>query len=409
MADDEEQRTKWVERYAAEFAGVPFIREFVFPNPQHLRKGIQKEVCDLLVSMGDCAIVVQLKAQEDPAARDSGKLSSWIVKKAQEAADQLSGSLRTLDSMDVWCPHPRRGRVEFKAGQLRAIHGIALVECGQGKRIALPNAGLETQDVPLTYLDASDFLNLIMQLRSFKDIERYLAARTTLGDDVRRYVGGEQVILEHYLLIGDGGFAQWSGYDDAKARADRERSERDRLFQEKHQRDIPATFTEYVADTLATRLPEYRDGLDAATLRMFDADENRQRYLLMQEVLASFSLVGRRQLGAGLLDTFGPPGAAKPSPCIYRALWADEMPDVIFVAVSTTGIPRPEVISRALVLLGGALAHFGRRDGMVIVDRDSTNFEIALVRGYTSTEADQEAGRKFFASLRVADVGDHIL
>lgn len=408
MADGELQRTKWVERYAAEFAGVPFVRELVFPNPQHLRKGIQKEVCDLLVSMSDRAIVVQLKAQEDPAARDPSKLPSWIVKKAEEAADQISGSLRTLNSMDVWCPHARRGRVEFKPGQLQPIHGIALVECGQGQRIALPNAALEAQGIPLTYLDASDFLNLIMQLRSFKDIERYLAARTALGDDVRRHIGGEQVILEHYLLT-DGSFDQWPGYDDAKARADGERAARDRLFQEKQQRDSPATFVEYVADSLATRLPEYKDGLDAATLAMFDADENRQRYLLMQEVLASLSLVGRRQVGAGLLEMFGPPGAPKPSPCMYRALWADEMPDVIFVAVSTTGIPRPEVISRALVLLGGALAHFGRRDGMVIVDRDSTNFEIALVREYTPTAADAEAAKKFFAHLRVADLRDRIL
>ena len=243
MAEDEQQRTKWVERYAAEFAGVPFVREFVFPNPQHLRKGIQKEVCDLLVSMGDRAVIVQLKAQEDPAAREPAKLPPWIVKKAEEAADQLSGSLRTLNSMDVWCIHPRRGRVEFKSGQLQPIHGIALVECGQGQRIALPNAALEAQGVPLTYMDASDFLNVIMQLRSFKDIERYFAARTALGDDVRRFIGGEQVILEHYLLP-DATFDNWPGYDAAKARADKERAERDRLFREKQQRDLPATFVE---------------------------------------------------------------------------------------------------------------------------------------------------------------------
>lgn len=408
MAEQKMQRTQWVERYTAEFAALPFVREFVFPNPQHLRKGLQKEMCDLLIAMAGRAIIVQLKAQEDPAAREPAKLPPWIDKKAQEAADQLSGSLRTLNTMAVWCAHPRRGRVEFKPGELHPIHGVALVECGHGQRVALPGATLDVQGIPVAYFDASDFLNVVLQLRSLADMERYLTARGALADDVRRHIGGEQIVLEHYLLAGES-FDGWPGYDEAKARGGRERADRDRLFQEKQLRDRPASFVEYVADTLAERLPTYKDGLDAETLKMFDADERRQRYLQMQEVLASLSLVGRRQLGAGLLDTFGPPGALRASSCVYRAFWADEMPGFIFVAVSTTGIPRPEVINRALTLLGGALAHFNRRGGMVIVDRDSTNFEIALVRGYAPTSAEAEIGRKLFGHLRIADERDRIV
>lgn len=48
MREDEQQRAKWVERYAADLAGVPFVRELVFPNPQHLRK-VMRTASDLLM------------------------------------------------------------------------------------------------------------------------------------------------------------------------------------------------------------------------------------------------------------------------------------------------------------------------------------------------------------------------
>jgi hypothetical protein len=402
------QRSEWVEQYAAEFSAIPFVREFVFPNPQQVKKGLQKEVCDILIALRSKAIVVQIKAQENPEERDPARLPAWIMKKADEAANQLSGSLRTLSTANVWCDHSRRGRVEFAADELRPEHGLVLVECGAGTRVEISTeAPLALRGVPLAYFDASDFLNVVMQLRSFKDIEAYLAARAQCGDDVRRWIGGEKIVLEHYLLNG-GTFDGWPGYEDARRLADADRAARDAVFREKQERDVPAGFVEYVADALAERLPNYADGLDARTVQLFDSDESRQRYLLMQEILADISLIGRRQIGAGLLDTFGPPDAVKP-PCVYRGFYLDELPAFVFVAVSTSGIPRQEVINRALVLLGGALAHFGCGDGMVIVDRDSKGFEIALVRNYTPTERDVATGKERFARLRMNHLGDRLV
>jgi hypothetical protein len=403
------QRSEWVEQYASEFAAVPFVREFVFPNPQHLNKRLQKEVCDLLITSRGRAIVGQIKAQENPVERAAARLPAWIRKKTEEAAKQLSGSLKTLSSTNVWCEHARRGRVEFNAGALTAEHGLILVECGAGTRVELPkDLPLEMQAVPVAYVDASDFLNIVQQLRSFKDVERYLTGRRTLGHDVRRSIGGEQIVLEHYLLHG-GTFAEWPGYEEARRIAHADRQARNDLFREKQQhRDVPASFVEYIADALAERLPNYTDGLDAATIALFDADESRHRYLLLQEVLADLSLVGRRQLGTALLETFGPPDVEKP-PCVYRALHVDELPAFVFVALSTAGIPRQEVINRAFILLRGALTHYGWRDGMVIVDRDGDGFEVAVIRDFVPAEADAATAQERFAHLRVDHVRDRLV
>jgi hypothetical protein len=407
---DEQQvtRSQWIEQYAARFASISFVREFVFPNPQYTKKQLQKEACDLVIARRDRALVVQMKSQDDPAARDPAKLPGWIEKNARDAAQQLGGSLRTLNAAPFWCIHPRRGRVNFAPGEITTPYGLVLIDCGTAS-VQLPaDLPLSAHSVAVHYFDTNDFLNVVMQLRSFHDIQRYLAARAALPDDVRRRIGGEKIILEHYVLH-DASFADWMTYEDAARAAAAEREDRDRVFYEKQARDKDAVFVEYIADTLATRLPNYQDGLDAETRAHFDADENRQRYLVMQDVLADLSLVARRQLGRGLFETFGPPIKHGKKKLVYRALYLDELPDFAFVALSTEGYDRQQVINCALALLGGALAHFGYSDGMVIVDRDCDGFEIALVRGYVPTEADVRMGKERFGALRMEHRGEGLI
>ena len=402
------RRSQWIEQYAARFASISFVREFVFPNPQYTKKQLQKEACDLLIARRDRALVVQMKSQEDPAARDPAKLSGWIEKNARDAAQQLGGSLRTLNAAPFWCMHPRRGRVNFSPGEFTALHGVVLIDCGIASMPLPADLPLSAHGVAVHYFDTNDFLNVVMQLRSFHDIERYLAARAALPDDVRRRLGSEKIILEYYMLH-DASFANWATYEDASRAAAAEREDRDRLFHEKQARDKDAAFVEYIADTLATRLPNYQDGLDADTLARFDADENRQRYLVMQDILADLSLVARRQLGRGLFEAFGPPIKHGKKKLVYRALYLDELPGFAFVALSTEGYERQQVIHCAFVLLGGALAHFEYSDGMVIADRDGDGFEIALVRGYTPTEADVRMGKERFGALRMEHRGEGLI
>jgi hypothetical protein len=49
------------------------------------------------------------------------------------------------------------------------------------------------------------------------------------------------------------------------------------------------------------------------------------------------------------------------------------------------------------------MAHFKRRNGMLIIDRDGAGFEIALLETYTPKATDLDAGQRFFASLQITN------
>jgi hypothetical protein len=401
-------RSKYLEKFAAEFAAVPFVAECVFPNPHYLKKGLQKEACDLLIALRERGIAVQMKNLDDPEARSPEKRPSWIQKQAVAAVSQLSGAIRTLTREPIWCMHPRRGRVDIPAGSIQVSHGLVLVECGGTQTDLQLGLPLDVQGIPVTYLDTNDFLNLVQQLRSLPDLVRYLDARAQLGKDTRHSIGGEQAILEHYLLQGES-FRGWTSYATAVAASVNERDVRRAAFTEKQRRDLPGTLVEYVADQLATRLPNYTEGLSPDTIELYDADATRRRYLDMQATLCDLSLVGRRQLGSAMMQIFPQPGTPPKVDFMYRAVWLDEKPGFLFTVISSNGVPHDEVIKRSQACLIGGLAHFEMTAGMAIVDRDGVSFDVLSIAAYKTTAEARTAGNQLYGDLRIDDSEDRII
>ena len=124
-------RTIWAEMHVESFIAPTFIAEFVFRSPQVV-DGTQKEVADFLVLRGEQALLVSQKCQEDPTSRAGEKLQRWARKRAEGAVAQLKGALRRVgDGREIWCEHPRRGRVPFPNGLPPITHAIATVEIGR--------------------------------------------------------------------------------------------------------------------------------------------------------------------------------------------------------------------------------------------------------------------------------------
>jgi hypothetical protein len=94
----------------------------------------------------------------------------WAQKQAAGAAAQLKGALRRVGQrIEIWCEHPRRGRVVFADGLPPISHAIAAVEVFE--RVDLPDdLPLEYQGTPISYLSVSDFLNLTQQLRTVPEV-----------------------------------------------------------------------------------------------------------------------------------------------------------------------------------------------------------------------------------------------
>jgi hypothetical protein len=344
-----------------------------------------------------------MKCQEDPLSRSGEKLERWVFKQAEKALAQVRGAAKTILEREIWCEHPRRGRVDFKRGQLALLHGIVLVEHFD-QRLALPDTfGLAEGLLPISYFTTSDFLNIVDQLRAFPEIVQYLDKRHQLPEESLRGVGGERVFFQHYIL-NDGSFDGWRTYPEAEQRSEQHWTEIQAALEAKALADEDASLIEYVSDQLSQRGPDPCPDLSAALAVRVDPPEKRTGYLKMQEHLCDLPLSGRRLLGAQFRKVFQKLDRKPEGGFTFAAAWADSKPEFVFVFASSRQVPRPEVLKRTWVLLRAALTHYGKEGGLAITDRDGESFEVALIERFVPQESDHVLAEKFFGRLKMFDV-----
>ena len=404
MVEAGKTRTLWAERQVEEVLSLPLISEFVFRSPMH-KDPTDKEVIDhLIVHKGD-GILISQKAQENPT-RTVEKNELWVLKNIQDALKPIRGCIKNPDDRPKWCDHPRRGRVEFKTLP-RIIHGVALVETWRPvdlNQIAdeLP---LEYLGVPLTYMSINDFLNVVWQLRTLPEVLEYLNARRKLPIACQRMIGDELPFYELYIMNGGlaSSFIACLGHADARRAADTH----DDLLQEALDRSekhkLYSTEIEHVARALSTRDPNYADGLPPEAVALFDKDGERKNYLILQEIMADMRLTERAMMGRQF-HTVAESMRGKTEGFIFAAATAEGR-DLVFVFISSRGIDKTTRYVRAKRLAGGALAHYEKKNCLVIIDRDGEHYDLMLTNPEYEPEAnDITAGEELFGHLRMQTV-----
>ena len=397
------KRSKIAEIHAAWFASNPLIGECVFLNPAFSDGGREREVCDLLLVLRDQAVVVQMKTQDK--LRTGEKLIRWVEKETSKAARQVEGAIGTIGSRTVWSNHPRRGFVKFEAGCLKPVHGLVIIEASE-QVVAGKGLPRKCKGVPVSYLSANDFLNLISELRAFPEINFYLEQRAVLAEEAIIPLGAERNVYGAYL-VNEGGFGNWSSY--------RELSEGlrgvplDRLLREKHAADSPARVVEHFVNSLAARVPDWDVGVPPGLLRGFDMPEGRKNYLRIQEAYCDLHLADRRALGRQLLDLRTMVDASSRPDMAYASAWFEPNPEVLYVVAASQGIDRAELLRRAHHLLAGGLAFYGKSEGVLVADRDREGFEFTLIGNFRPLAEHVALGNEFFGRLRrfslVASIG----
>lgn len=404
------QRTEWAERHVEEFLSLPFISEFVFRNVQTREQRKQEQVADFLIFHRGTGAIVDQKCQEGPSLRTRWKAELWARKKANEGWSQVRRALTRRRDFPVWCDHPRRGRVEFRNGLPPIEHGIVTVEVFQpvdlqaaGKQLPLDHDG-----IPITYLSVNDFLNLAVQLRSVPELMDYLAARRSLSRADLWLIGEEEALFSFYLL-NDGSFAGCGGRSYARIAVAAQQDRLRAALQRKFEADRYAYLLEHVADELANRNPKFSEGVPPALLAACDPADKRQNYLEMQAALADLRLRERAELGRALHGAIERV-ADKGQGFTFRAARFDSMPEWVYVLGAAKNVDRAELLSRMMVLTGGAMAFYDKPRCLVIVDRDNSGYEVALSRpGVRPTQAHVEAGKRLFGRLRVTSKALHFL
>lgn len=400
--DVEMRRTQWAEHVAAQIASKPLVQECVYSNARYFRRS-EKEVCDILLILKKRGILIQMKCQEDPNSQPSVKLDPWVKKKAKEALAQLKGAIRTVDERDFWCNHARRGRVEFRKGELSVLHGVVLVENLSRRVLLTPDNLLEHRGVPISYFSVSDFLNITEQLRAFPEILTYFELRRGLGDAVLRAIGGERVLFEHYLL-NKGTFHGWSTYETVQKQLSASAEELTAMVGRKVSADSDAHLIEFVCDALAERSDKYMEGLSEEWNRHFDGVNGRKKYLQMQEELADLRLAERRELGSQFNRVIRQvEESQRKSELCYASASFDSKPDFVYVLAASRAIDRETLFKRGFTMLKGALSHYRKTRGMIIIDREGESFELMYIPSFVANDRDGQAGEILFKSLKVFD------
>lgn len=165
---------------------------------------------------------------------------------------------------------------------------------------------------------------------------------------------------------------------------------------------------EHVADQLATRRPDYADGLTPELIAAFDAPDERKNYLEMQRVLASLRLRERAQLGLAFDSSAQGLGDA-PQGFSVRAAYLDSKPDWVFVFASSKNLQRSNVLSWISPTMRAAMAYYQKRRCLLVLDRDGSEYQVGLSSEvFEATISDHAVGEKLFGKLRIEHHPLHI-
>jgi len=398
------QRTDWAEDFVEIFSSRPLTAECIFHSPKYIDRGLEKEVCDLLIILRGKAILISMKAQEDPFSKNSDKLKQWTTKNAMNAFNQAKGALKTIATKSYWCHHSRRGKVEFKPGEIQVTNVIVLTELFNEVVELCANSPMQLDNIPVTYLSLNDFLNLIKELRTFPDISAYFVARRKLpmqfllmiGNEVSRY----QFYIQNFESFNDWNIKTVVVNPDIVQNSKWQVIQNSRLIKQKN-----ANLIEYVSDALATRNENFSDGLESHIIGRFDKSNDRRNYLLMQEELCDLGFNERAALGEQfnkVIDKVKCDNSLESM--IYASFYTDSKPDFVYVLISARGVDRNNLINRSLTLLHSAMLTYKKCKGLVIADRDGEGFEVELLTCKIPPSAIGEFNTSYFDHLKVSDI-----
>lgn len=397
------QRTDWAEIYLEKFSSIPLTSENVFRSTEYLNK-TKKEVVDLLLVLRGQGIFISMKCQQEPQKRKNEKLKRWTNKKTKEAFNELKGGIRTTEIKDYWCEHPRRGKVVFRPNEIKITHAVVLVETLEIIQLedSLP---LNIKDIPVSYFSVNDFLNILTELRTIKDLQRYLLERRVLSKEILTTLGIEKSIYEYYILS-KGEIPEIKSISELFGIVQDSKNRITELTRKKFERDKSSHIIENVSDALSKRLENYKSGLDTRTISMYDTPANRKNYLLMQDELCDLVLDERRNLGDMFLYIMDKvKNDSNKISMAYQAVMLDSKTDFQYTLFAAKGIDRQELANRSQTLIRAALAEYKNKRGMAITyNYDIDNFDVVLVNKFEPTNFDYQRGIELFKNLKIKSV-----
>ena len=158
-----------------------------------------------------------------------------------------------------------------------------------------------------------------------------------------------------------------------------------------------------MADCLATRDPQYAQGLGDEARALFDPDGQRKNYTTLQEILVDLRLRERAELGRAL-HTVSDRVSGQAQGIALQAAHFDGR-DWVFLFVASKKCDKSILFRIVQGLSGAALAHYKKTIASSSLIARGEHYDLALSRpGYQPTAEDTAITEKHFGPLLMSTV-----
>jgi hypothetical protein len=211
-------------------------------------------------------------------------------------------------------------------------------------------------------------------------------------------------------LLLDGDFSDFNSLADAERMLAERSEELAQVLRAKAERDAYALLLEHVADELAGRHPQYKEGLTQTAIDLYEPDGERKGYLMMQDLIAGMMLGERAYLGEAFHTAVELRKGG--SGLVHVQGMIESHPDHVFIFGSfaeSNSSTRNDLILSYGPLARAAMSQYERTHCLVIFDRGGKRYEVGLVEmtGPFSPE-DVENGRRIFGHLKIFGKAVHV-
>lgn len=240
------------ENILAKFVSEPLLIDFVHLRPSRTNG---RELCDVLIEDEPIGIPIQLKAQDLTVAKPERDAKRWALKNLREANSQINGAIRTLSREDICVSSPSRGAITFKAGQLRASHGLAIVDYeGAPFKIPMDLNRRRGRGASIHQLSYKDFIILCQHLMTLPDLIDYLNERSNIPSWSTPELNNEKDAYAYYTTH-KGKFPPTIQLADIQGQWDELVSDGSHLYDEKLRADKYAELFARILSTLHESVP----------------------------------------------------------------------------------------------------------------------------------------------------------
>jgi hypothetical protein len=393
-------RTQKLERAVAELLTLPLLRENVFHSARYADAGVEKELCDVLLMHRGKAMIVSVKAQG--ADRNRQDAERWLQKAASKAVAQIAGACRTLRERSSWCEQDGERR-ELAAGEVLPVHGVALVESSFECCLTVDDGPLARarKAVPVTFMTLNDFVAVASYLRTWRDLDAYLTARTAaLAEPDRSTVGAERALFSFYTVMRDS-FASFRGISDAKIVAAAGRHVVEGSAFRDRERGLAAIFEEFLAQISTCgemELPAEEEHLSA---HLGNLDVGKRR---LRDELCELGIQDRAALGEQIGHVCGRVAAeASVGLLVHGAVRLPTQPDKVYVIVAGWNAAHGEAGLQALDLGLAACHHYERRAAVVLLINqvgDTVRTTLGMIENVAKDDEYAALGEELYGHIK---------